>query len=653
MRKLKVKNLAEQYRMTPSAVISELIRLGVDASDINSAIPGEALDRVEAHFAKMNAPQSGGAGGAETREIHIQAPIIVKNFAEALGKRPNEIISDLMKLGELVSINQAVNEATARKLCATYKVELVLDPKEKTEAKPAVKPVKPVHHEPEKLVARPPVATFMGHVDHGKTSLQDKVRHSNVVAGEAGRITQHIGASTVSHQSKLITFIDTPGHAAFTQMRARGANATDIVILVVAADDGFKPQTVEALQHALAAKVPIIVAINKMDLPDADPDRVLRQMQQNNLMSEDWGGEVGTVRVSAKTGLGMSDLLDRILLETEMLELQANPKRSAEGVVLEAQLEQGLGATTNVLVQNGTLKIGDVVLCGEYYGRVKSLIDDKGKQLKSAGPSIPVKLAGLNGVPEAGDQFEVCNNEKEARQIAEERIAANRDRNLAQQNITTVDDLFNRLNSQEMKKLSVLIKSDVRGSGEAIQQSLMELPSEKIKVDVVMNGVGAITENDVMLAAASNSIIVGFHVRVNPGVNDLAKKQGVEIRLYNIIYELIEDITDALTGKLEPEKREKGMGEAKILQIFELTKGPKVCGCIVESGSVRVGFKARVFRQKELIYKGEVASLRRFQDDVKEVKAGLECGIRLDNFNDFIPEDVIELYEIELKKATL
>ncbi len=506
---------------------------------------------------------------------------------------------------------------------------------------------------PAHLKERPPVVTFMGHVDHGKTSLQDAVRHTHVTDTEAGAITQHIGASTVTHNGKPITFIDTPGHAAFTNMRARGANLTDLVVLVVSATEGFKPQTIEAMNHAKAAKVPIIVEINKMDLPDADPDKVLLNMQQNGLTSEDWGGNVGTVRVSAKTGKGLTDLLDRILLEAEILELKANPKRRASGAVLEAQMEVGLGPTASVLVQDGTLHVGDTILCGEHYGRIRMLINDKGERVKSAGPSVPVKVVGLSGVPEAGDRLEIFESEKAARNEAQERIAAKRGSMLATSAITTAEDLFSKLNSEHQNTLNIIIKSDVKGSGEAIEHSLSELPHEKIKAEVIANAVGPISENDIALAAATNSIVIGFHVRVNPGVNDMAKKQKVEIRLYSIIYELLEDITDALAGKLEPEKREKPLGKAKILQVIELSKGPKICGCIVESGVVKVGAKARVRRNGDLIYNGEVASLRRFKDDVKEVKAGLECGIRLDNFMDFQVDDEIEIYEIELKKATL
>ena len=692
---LKVKDIAKQYGVSTKSIAAALKEQGIPVPDAeNSVIPDDMVELVESYFAdlygqddpvdegkkgssrkggrKAGAPKReeaprGRKGGRAGREpasaaaassgkggkVTLSSPIIVKALAEAVGKKPNEVIADLIKLGELAGLNQAVSEANAKKLCAGYGYELVIGaPPPKPAAPAAPVKVRPEDN-PAFLKERPPVVTFMGHVDHGKTSLQDAIRHTHVTDGEAGAITQHIGASTVVWNNKGITFIDTPGHAAFTKMRARGANATDIVVLVVSATEGFKPQTVEAMNHALAAKVPIIVAINKIDLPDADPDKVLLHMQQHNLSSEDWGGTVGTVRVSAKTKKGLPDLLERILIEAEMLELKANPKRPATGVVLEAQMENGLGSTANVLVQDGTLHAGDVVLCGEHYGRIRSLINDKGERVKSAGPSTPVKIVGLSGIPEAGDRFEIFDSEKAARLEADARVAEKRSHMLATSSIATAEDLFSRLNNEERNTLNLIIKSDVKGSGEAIAQSLSELPSEKIKAEVVANAVGPITENDIALAAATNSIVVGFHVRVNPGVNDLAKREHVEIRLYSIIYELLEDITDALAGKLEPEKREKVLGEAKILQIFELSKGPKICGCRVESGVVRVGAKARVRRNKDLIYNGEVVSLRRFHDDVREVKAGLECGIRLDNFADFVEGDEIEVYEIELKKATL
>ena len=685
-KELKVKEIAKQYGVSAKEIIEELAGQGIETPQAeNSVIPDDMVELVEAYFADLfeqeaeapvdkkavkkgpkkasstkkeepgrggkNRPQpqkpsttssaSAASSAVVDGKLTLPAPIIVKTLAEAVGKKPNELITDLIKLGELAGINQPISEANAKKLCRNYGIELVIGQPPKPAA-PAAAPKPKPEDNPAFLKERPPVVTFMGHVDHGKTSLQDAIRHTHVTDKEAGAITQHIGASTVSYKGKGITFIDTPGHAAFTNMRARGANATDLVVLVVAATEGFKPQTVEAMNQALAAKVPILVAINKIDLPDADPDKVLLHMQQHGLTSENWGGTVGTVPVSAKTGQGLPDLLERILMEAEMLELKANPKRAAQGIVLEAQLENGLGPTASVLIQDGTLHVGDVVLCGESYGKIRTLINDKNERVKSAGPSTPVKIVGLSGVPDAGDPLEIFESEKAARAEAANRVAEKRGHMLATSSIATAEDLFSKLNSEDRNTLNIIIKSDVRGSGEAITQSLAQLPSEKIKA-----------ENDISLAAATNSLVVGFHVRVNPGVNDMAKKQNVEIRLYSIIYELLEDITDALAGKLEPEKREKPIGTAKILQVIELSKGPKICGCMVESGSVHVGAKARVRRSKELIYNGEVASLRRFKDDVKEVKAGLECGIRLDNFNDFIEGDEIELYDIELKKATL
>ena len=691
---LTVKDLAAKYGVSANLIAAELVRQGVKVDKAEKTkIPDDMTDLIESFFddlygqqdeeallpkggKRSGAPKKGNSRreemvpkdshrknsdskgeqeksvGDSGNTITLSSPIVVKTLADAIGRKPNEVLTDLIKLGELSGINKTVSDANARKICEAAGFELVIGAAPKAAA-PEPVTLREREVDESKLVPRPPVVTVMGHVDHGKTSLQDAIRHTNVTAGEAGAITQHIGASTVEFEGKHITFIDTPGHAAFTSMRARGANITDIVVLAVSAVEGFKPQTVEAMNHALAADVPIIVAANKMDLPGADYDQVLLHMQQNNLTSEDWGGKVGVVKVSAKTKEGLPDLLERILVEADMLELKADPTGPAEGVVLEAQLEQGLGPTSHVLIQNGTLKVGAPILCGSCWGKARMLIDDKGKRIKEVKPGFPVKVVGLSGVPEAGDQLLVMGSEKEARQEAERRSEEKRTEQLATSNISTADDLFNKLNNEGRRSLNVIIKSDVKGSGEAIAQSLQELPSDKIKVEVIANSVGSICDNDIELAAATNALVVGFHVQVSPGVNDLAAKRHVEIRLYTIIYELLEDITDALAGKLEPEKRETVTGKARILQIFELSKGPKICGCKVESGIVKVGAKARVRRSKELIYNGEVTSLRHFKEDVKEVKAGLECGIRLDNFADFVEGDEIEFYNIELKKASL
>ena len=604
--------------------------------------------------------QNASVSSDDPREVHLKGPVVVKNLAEAIGKKPNEVITSLMMMNVLASINQTVDNEIAIKVAEQAGITLVIDKRgsgaePKTEVEDEVAPEdKEYEDNPADLKMRPPIVTFMGHVDHGKTSLQDTIRKTKVAAGEAGGITQHIGASVVNIDGKTITFVDTPGHEAFTQMRARGANVTDIVVLVVAADDGFMPQTIEAMNHAKAAGVPIIVAINKMDLPGANPDKVLLHMQQNGLMSEDWGGETAAIRVSARTGDGIDDLLERILLEAEMLELKANPKRPALAYVLESELEQGFGPTVSVVVRNGTLRVGDAMICGEYFGKVRSLIDFRGKRIPQAGPATPVKVVGLSGVPEAGTKLATCESLSEAKELAAQRSIENREEALASRLPgTSLEDLFSQMDTGERNNLKVVVKADVRGSADAIVESLKKLPSEKISVDVLHAGVGAISENDVLLAASAGAIVIGFHVRVNPGVNDLAKKEKVEIRLYSIIYELLEDIEDALTGRLAPEKREKDLGTVRILKIFQLSKGPKICGCMVEKGVAKVGAKARVYRDKELIFNGEVKSLRRFQDDVKEVHAGLECGIKLDNFMDFTEGDTIQLYEIELKKATL
>ena len=714
---IKVKAFADKYGLTSKEVLKELAAQGYEnIRTASNNIPAEDLPLIESYFDELmekrnpqNAlieevesrmesrsggqtknkkrsgeeqnqggkrdknfgkggkfpPRDNNGGNAEAPvaggEIHIKPPVVVKALADAMGKRPNEVISSLMMMNVLASINQTIDTEVAQKVAEKMGFTLVVDSKrdkDEHQKKEETEEVDPEDMEyddsPKDLKPRPPIVTFMGHVDHGKTSLQDAIRKTHVAAGEAGGITQHIGASSVVLDGRAITFVDTPGHEAFTQMRARGANVTDIVVLVVAADDGFMPQTIEAMNHALAAKVPIVVAMNKCDLPDADTQKILLHMQQNNLMSEDWGGTVAAIPVSAKTGAGIDDLLERILLEAEMLELQANAKRPGLAYVLESQLEQGLGATASVVVKNGSLRVGDPIICGEYYGKIKTLIDFRGKRVAVAPPSTPVKVVGLSGVPEAGTKMAVCKNINEAKQLAEARGDSNRIEALSSKTAgTSLEDLFSQMDDSKKNSLKVIVKSDVRGSSEAIVESLRKLPSEKISVDVLHTGVGAITENDVLLAASSDAIVVGFHVRVNPGVNDLAKKSNVEIRLYSIIYELIEDITDALAGRLEPEKREKDIGTVKILKIFQLSKGPKICGCMVEKGVARTGAKARVFRNNELIFNGEVRSLRRYQDDVKEVHQGLECGIRLDNFMDFTEGDIIQLYEIELKKATL
>ena len=535
---LNVKSLAERYGLTAKEVLAELDSQGIHGLKTFSAIPADVEELVLAYFDEQAAKKSGGSpaaasGAPQGTEVHIKSPIIVKTLAEALGRKPNEIITNLMMMNVLANINQMIEPNVAVELAAKMNVNLVVDKREHEDhpVRPKTSGISPEDEaeagedDPKDLVARNPIVTFMGHVDHGKTSLQDRIRRTKVAAGEAGGITQNIGASVAVSGKRAITFVDTPGHEAFTAMRARGANVTDIVVLVVAADDGFMPQTIEALNHARAANVPIIVAMNKIDLPNANPDKVLLNMQQNGLTSEDWGGTTGVVRVSAKTGQGIDELLERILLEAEMLELKANPKRKASAYVLESQLEQGLGPTANIIVKNGTIKMGDPIICGEHYGRVKGLIDSRGQRVKSAGPSTPVKVVGLSGVPDAGVKLVVCDNEKDAKEIAEARSMDKRVESLSGKGSgASLEDLFSQMDGNHKNTLKIVVKADVCGSVEAIVESLKKITSEKISVEVLHSGIGAITENDVLLAASSNAIVVGFHVRVNPGVNDLAKK---------------------------------------------------------------------------------------------------------------------------------
>lgn len=607
---------------------------GQPGHDTTTAAPAAATE----------APESGD----EARELHLKPPITVRDLAEALGRKPNELIGELFTMNVFAAINQVLEVDLVEQICARHGVSFVRERREraKVKAKPTADGTAVTRTRTGRERPRPPVVAFMGHVDHGKTSLQDRIRNTNVAAGEAGGITQHIGASVIHVAGQTITLLDTPGHEAFTAMRARGANATDIAVLVVAADDGVMPQTIEAYNHAKAAGVPIVVALNKIDLPSANPDRVRLGLQQMGIQPEDWGGDTAVVPVSAITGEGVDDLLERLLLEAEVLELNADPEAPCEALIIEAQLETGMGPTANVLVRNGALHVGDIMLCGRYYGRAKALIDHLGKRITMAGPSTPVKVLGLSGVPEAGDTLLVCESEREARQVATEREEQARQGELAGERKVSLEDLFRQMAEESREELKLIVKADVRGSLEAILDSVAKIKSDKIRVNVIHCGVGEITENDVVLAAASDALVVGFHVRAMPGVNRVAKQRGVEIRLYSIIYELLDEIQKAMLGRLQPEMRESPIGTAEIIQVFDLSRSGKICGCRVDNGVVRVGASAKVYREGELIYNGQVASLRRFKDDVREVRTGLECGIRLDNFTDFEVGDSIQVFEL-------
>ena len=592
--------------------------------------------------------------------IELKKPkVMVKDFAEMLDLKPNILIAELMRMNIFASINAEIDLNVAKKIGDKYGFTVQKEEKKRPAGRVNTSTRKAVADRldtsipdsPESLLPRPPVVTFMGHVDHGKTSLLDRIRDSRVVSGEAGGITQHIGAYTVDVNDSKITFLDTPGHAAFTAMRARGANMTDIVVLVIAADDGVMPQTLEALKHAQAADVCIIIAMNKMDLRSANPDKLKQQLQENDVMVEDWGGSIGCCPVSAETGEGMEGLLERILLESEMLELKANPKKPAHGFVVEAQMEAGMGPTASVIVKAGTLEVGNSMLCGKYWGRVKALINDQGVKVRSAGPSMAVKVLGLTNVPGAGDEFEILENDKEAKRLAEAIQSEERKLALAGSSAPkkmSLDDLFgNSETNEEKKELRLIIKADVQGSIEAIEHSLSGINSDKVDLKILANEVGNITVNDVMLASASDAIILGFHAGKENGTNAAAKREGVEIRLYSIIYELIENIENAMKGLLEPELREQVIGEAEILEVFEFSKKSKIAGCMVQTGRITAKANIRIKRNNELIYEGVIGSLKRFQNDASEVRQGQECGIRPDHFIGFEVGDLIEAYLVE------
>lgn len=585
------------------------------------------------------------------RTIHLKTSISVKELAPLMGMRPFEVIKDLMTLQIFASPTQVLELETVGKLCEIH--EFVLERQKKDSAKgyhkPEViieEPEVPEVVDPGKLPSRAPIITFMGHVDHGKTSLLDAIRQTRVAAGEKGGITQHIGAYSVEREGQKITFLDTPGHAAFTAMRARGANVTDIVILVVAANDGLMPQTLEAISHAQAAKVQIMVAINKVDLPVANVDKVKSQLQEKGLTPEDWGGDIICCPVSALKGTGIDELLSLIALQSEVLELTADPKLPARCNVIEAQVEQGRGPTATMIVRLGTLHVGDAFICGNHWGKVKQLINDLGKPVKEAGPAMPVKVLGLSGLPNAGDELVVMSSERDARTLSEERLAEIRNDKLSTPKRATLENLFANIADGQKTSLSIVLKSDVQGSLEALVTALRDIPDTKISLNIIHSAVGPITESDVMLASASNAIIIGFSVKVENNAAVAAKREGVQIKLFSIIYELIDQVREAMTGLLEPELRETVIGHATVKQVFGLTKG-KVAGCLVSDGRISRTARARVLRGKQAVYDGGLATLRRFQDEVKEVRAGVECGIKLGDYSDYQPDDIIECYTLE------
>ncbi|MDV2685470.1 translation initiation factor IF-2 [Alkalihalophilus lindianensis] len=569
--------------------------------------------------------------------------LTVAELAKKLHKEPSELIKKLMALGVMATINQELDKDTIELIATDYGVEveeeIVVD---KIDLDSYVEEEKE-----EDLRERPPVVTIMGHVDHGKTTLLDSIRNTKVTAGEAGGITQHIGAYQIETNGKPITFLDTPGHAAFTTMRARGAQVTDITILVVAADDGVMPQTKEAISHAKAAGVPIIVAVNKMDKEAANPDRVMQELTEYELVPEAWGGDTIFVNVSALNGQGIDELLEMILLVSEVAELKANPDRMARGTVVEAELDKGRGAVATLLVQNGTLKIGDPIVVGHAFGRVRAMVNDLGRRVKEVGPSAPVEITGLNEVPQAGDQFQVFADEKTARHIGEARTSRQREENRADSSRVSLDDLFNQIQQGEVKDINIIIKADVQGAVEAMRGSLEKIDVAGVKVNIIHTGVGAITESDIILASASNAIVIGFNVRPDNGAKRTAEVEKVDIRLHRVIYNAIDEIESAMKGMLDPEFEEKVIGQVEIRTTFKVSKVGTIAGAYVTEGKVSRDSTVRLIRDGIVIYEGAINALKRFKDDAKEVAAGYECGITLEKFNDIKEGDVIEAYVME------
>ncbi len=637
---------------------AETVRAKKKVSRRREIIEGGALyDRPRGRAGKKSRGRSKTTSGAKTqittpkaskRKIKIDEAISISELAKRMGVKASEVISRLMGLGVMTSLNQTVDFDTALLVAAEFGFEV-----ERASAlEEDILKVTAID-DPEKLQPRAPVVTIMGHVDHGKTSLLDVIRKSSIATGEAGGITQHIGAYKIKTQSGDVVFLDTPGHEAFTAMRARGAQATDIVVLVVAADDGVMPQTVEAINHAKAADVPIVVAVNKIDKDNADIDRVKREVAENNLVPEDWGGDTIFVNVSAKQKKGLNDLLDMILLQSEMLELRANPDKPAHGLVIESKLDPSRGPVATVLVQEGTLSTGETIVCGIHYGKIRAMVNDKSESIDQAGPSTPVSIMGLSGVASAGDEFIAISDEKNAKLVSQTRTEKQRQKELARSSRVSLENFFEKMQADDVNTLNTIIKADVNGSCEAIIDSLNKFSSNEVRVNVVHSGVGTIIESDVTLASASEAIILGFNVRAGAKVMSLAQEENVEIRFYEVIYDLIEDVKEALTGMMSSTYEERMLGRAEVKDLFVIPKKGTIAGSMVTEGKIERGQLARLIRDGVVIYNGVIGSLRRYKDDAKEVKSGFECGIGIENYNDIKTNDIIECYYYEEIKPVL
>ena len=602
------------------------------------------LEKQTGHKKRNAIPQQPAAKEDDTiKQITLPEHMTIKELADRMKVQASVLIKKLFLKGQMVTVNNDISYEEAEEIALEF--NFIAEPEEKIDV--IAELLKENEEDTDAMVSRPPVVCVMGHVDHGKTSLLDAIRHTKVTDKEAGGITQAIGAYIVTANGQKITFLDTPGHEAFTAMRMRGANSTDIAILVVAADDGVMPQTVEAINHAKAAGVEIIVAVNKIDKPAANIDKVKQELSEYDLIPEDWGGSTIFCPVSAHTKEGIDNLLDMILLTAEVLELKANPKRNARGLVIEAQLDKGRGAVATVLVQKGTLKVGQPIACGSSYGKVRAMIDDNGRRVKEAGPSTPVEILGLNNVPDAGETFVAMESEKEAKAFADTYISESKNKLIEETKAKmSLDDLFSQIQSGNVKELNIIVKADVQGSVEAVKQSLVKLSNDEVVVKVIHGGVGAINESDVILASASNAIIIGFNVRPDPMAKATAEREGVDVRLYKVIYNAIEDVEAAMKGMLDPIFEEKVIGHAEVRQIFKASGVGNIAGSYVLDGVFERGCKVRVMREGEKIFEGDLASLKRFKDDVKEVKTGYECGLVLDGFNDIQELDIIEAYKM-------
>lgn len=589
--------------------------------------------------------------GLKTKPIELPPFITVRDFARAISASPIEVIKILMQNGVMANINQQIDFDTAAIVAAEMGFEATMEtpqgPVEEDKSEVPLWRRLIADENPKDLVKRPPVVTILGHVDHGKTTLLDAIRHTNVAEGEAGGITQHIGAYQVEHNGQTITFLDTPGHAAFTAMRARGAQGADIVVLVVAADDGVMPQTKEAAAHAKAAKVPMIVAMNKIDKPNADRNRVKQQLAEIGLVPDDWDGDTMVVPISAKQKLGLEDLLEAIVLVADNLDIDANPKGRTIGTVIEAEVDRARGVLATLLVQNGTLEVGDVVIVGDAYGRLRAMFDFRGRKIRKAGPSSPVSVMGLNDVPQAGDLFQVIASEKEARAQVAAHAQIRQQAEATPKTALTLEQLFDRFQAGEVRELRLIVKADVQGSLEPVVNSLKDLNKEEIKINILYSETGNIGENDIMLAAASKAIVVGFNVQADAAARRLAESEGVSIRLYEIIYRLIEDVEKALKGMLAPEEVETVIGHADVRAVFHISKMGNIAGCRVTDGEIRRNARARLRRGKEIVYEGSISSLKHLQEDVREMRAGFDCGIALKGFNDYAVGDILEAYTIE------